>query len=108
VQVSVRLKIENASEGYLATLTQRDNRGKIVGRPSVFHVSSKEEAKRQAKTLAQSLGLRVYGIVDKATAGAALHPSQSDPAESAEPGSDKRRAEEEHRPWAVPGVGKSF
>ena len=106
--MSVRLKIENASEGYLATLSERDGRGKVVGHPSVFHVSSKEEAKRQAKTLAQSLGLKVYGIVDKATAGAAVHPAKPDPTKAADLGSDKRRAEEEHRPWAVPGVGKSF
>jgi hypothetical protein len=106
--MSVRLKIESASEGYLATLSQRDDRGKVVGRPSVFHVSSKEEAKRQAKTLAQSLGLKVYGIVDKAAAGAALHPPKRDPVESADLGTDKRRAEEEHRPRAVPGVGKCF
>jgi hypothetical protein len=107
VQVSVRLKIESAGEGYLATLSQRDDRGKVVGHPSVFRVSSKEEAKRQAKTLAHSLGLKVYGIVDKAAAGAALHPSRRDPAETTGPGTDERRAEE-HRPWAVPGVGKSF
>ena len=92
--MSVRLKIESASEGFLATLSQRDDRGKVVGHPSVFHVSSKEEAKRRAKTLARSLGLKVYGIVDKATAGAALHPSQRDPTESADLGSDKRRAED--------------
>ena len=104
--MSVRLKIESASEGYLATLSQRDERGKVVGHPSVFRVSSKEEAKRHAKTLAQSLGLKVYGIVDKATAGAALHPSKRDPAEASDPGIDKRSAEEDHPPWAVPGVGK--
>jgi uncharacterized protein YggE len=32
-------------------------------------VSSKEEAKQQAKTLARSLGLKVYGIIDKTDAG---------------------------------------
>jgi len=47
-------------------------------------VGTKEEAKQQAKTLARSLGLKVYGIVDKSGM-------------SEEPG-----------PWLVPGVGKSF
>jgi hypothetical protein len=37
----------------------------VVGAPSVFLVGTKEEAKQQAKTLARSLGLKVYGIVDK-------------------------------------------
>lgn len=106
--MSVRLKIESASEGYLATLSQRDDRGKVVGHPSVFRVGSKEEAKRQAKTLAQSLGLKVYGIVDKATAGTAPHPSKRDPGEAADPGADKGSTEEDHPPWAVPGVGKYF
>ena len=56
----------------------------MIGTPSVFLVGSKEEANRQAKTLARSLGLKVYGIVDKTGTG------------------------EEPRPWLVPGVGKSL
>jgi len=63
--MSVRLKIENSSEGLVATVSQRDDAGKTVGAPSVFLVGTKEEAKQQAKTLARSLGLKVYGIVDK-------------------------------------------
>ena len=63
--MSVRLKIENSSGGLVATVSQRDDAGKVVGAPSVFLVGTKEEAKRQAKTLARSLGLKVYGIVDK-------------------------------------------
>jgi hypothetical protein len=54
--VSVRLKIENSRGGLVATISQRDNVGKVIGRPSVFLVGSKEEAKQQAKTLARSLG----------------------------------------------------
>jgi uncharacterized protein YggE len=42
-----------------------------------------EEAKQRAKTLAQSLGLKLYGIIDKTGAG------------------------DEPRPWLVPGVGNS-
>jgi hypothetical protein len=80
--VSVRLKIEDSSEGLVATISQRDDAGKTVGRPSVVRVGTKEEAKQQAKTLARSLGLKVYGIVDKAG--------------------------EESQPWLVPGVEKSL
>jgi hypothetical protein len=82
--VSVRLKIEDSREGLVATISQRDDAGKAIGRPSVFLVASREEAKRQAKTLARSLGLKVYGIVDKTATS------------------------EEPRPWFVPGVGSSI
>lgn len=66
--MSVRLKLENSSEGLVATISQRDDAGKVVGAPSVRLVETKDEAKRQAKTLARSLGLKVYGIVDKSNA----------------------------------------
>jgi hypothetical protein len=82
--VSVHLKIEESSEGLLATISQRDDAGKVIGTPSVLLVRSKEEAKQQAKKLARSLGLKVYGIVDKSGTG------------------------EQPRPWLVPGVGKSI
>ena len=82
--MSVRLKIEDSREGLVATISQRDDAGKMIGRPSVFLVASREEAKQQAKTLARSLGLKVYGIVDKS-------------------GTSK-----EPRPWLVPGVGNSI
>jgi hypothetical protein len=83
VVVSVRLKIENSREGLVATISQRDDAGKVIGRPSVSLVGSKEEAKQQAKTLARSLGLKLYGIVDKTG------------------------ARDEPHPWLVPGVGNS-
>ena len=54
--MSVRLKIENSREGLVATISQRDDTGKVIGRSSVSLVGSKEEAKQQAKTLARSLG----------------------------------------------------
>lgn len=82
--MSVRLKIEDSREGLVATISQRDDAGKVIGRPSVFRVASREEAKQQAKTLARSLGLKVYGIVDKSGTS------------------------EEPRPWLVPGVGNSI
>jgi hypothetical protein len=65
--VSVRLKIEDSREGLVATISQRDDTGRVIGPPSIFLVDSKEEAKQQAKTLARSLGLKVYGVVDKST-----------------------------------------
>jgi hypothetical protein len=33
--VSVRLKIEDSREGLVATISQRDDTGKVIGRPSV-------------------------------------------------------------------------
>jgi hypothetical protein len=82
--VAVRLKIEDSREGLVATISQRDDTGKVIGRPSIFLVGSKEEARQRAKTLARSLGLKAYGIVDKTATDAAP------------------------RPWLVPGVGKSL
>lgn len=81
--MSVRLKLEDSREGLVATLSQRDDTGKVIGRPSVSLVDSKEEAKQKAKALARSLGLKVYGIVDKTEA-------------------------EQSRPWLVPGVGNTL
>ena len=82
--MSVRLKIEDSREGLVATISQRDDAGRVIGRPSVFLAASKDEAKQQAKALARSLGLKAYGIVDKTG------------------------ATEETRPWLVPGVGGSI
>jgi hypothetical protein len=63
--LSVRLKLEDSREGLLATISQRNDAGQITGRPSIFLVSNKKEAKHRAKTLARNLGLKTYGIVDK-------------------------------------------
>ena len=82
--MSVRLKIEDSRGGMVATISQRDDAGNVIGRPSIFLVVSKEEAKQQAKTVARSLGLKVYGIVDKTGTS------------------------DEPHPWLVPGVGKSI
>ena len=67
----VRLKLEDTSDGLLATISQRDDNRKISGTPSAFLVGDKEEAKRKAKALARSLGLKTYGIVDKTSGDAA-------------------------------------
>jgi len=79
--MTIRLKLEDSREGLVATISQRDETGKAIGSPSVFRVDSKDEAKQKAKKLARSLGLKVYGIVDKT-------------------GTD-----EAAQPWQVPGVG---
>jgi hypothetical protein len=68
-KLSVRLKLENSREGLVATISQRDDAGKITGHPAIFIVSSKEEAKQRARALARTLGLKSYGIVDKTAAG---------------------------------------
>ena len=66
--MSVRLKLEDSRKGLVATISERDDAGKITGRPSIFIVDSKEEAKQRAKALARTLGLKTYGIVDKTSA----------------------------------------
>ena len=61
----VRLKIENTREGLVATISQRDDDGKTTGRPSIFLVGDKDEAKQRAKAVARALGLKTYGVVDR-------------------------------------------
>ena len=59
----VRLKLEETREGLVATISQRGDDGKITGRPSIFLVRGKEEAKQRAKAVARDLGLN--GVVGK-------------------------------------------
>jgi hypothetical protein len=66
----VRLKLEDTRQGLVATIYQRDDDGKITGRPAIFLVAGKEEAKQKAKELARSLGLKTYGVVDKTSSRA--------------------------------------
>ena len=106
--MSVRLKIEDGREGIVATISQRDDMGKLIGRPLVFPVSSKEEAKQQAKTLARSLGLKVYGIIDKTDADGSRSSPQDDPAETVGSDADYTKTKEVQPPWSVPGVEKSL
>ena len=63
--MSIRLKLEDSREGLVATISERNDAGKVIGSPSTFLVSSKEEAKQRTKALARTLGLKTYGIVDK-------------------------------------------
>ena len=73
-KLSVRLKLEDSREGLVATISERDDAGKITGNPAIFLVDNKEEAKQRAKALARTRGLKTYGIVDK-TSTAGLPPS---------------------------------
>ncbi len=66
--LTVRLKLEDGQDGLVATISQRNEAGKVTGRPSVFLGGTKEEAKERAKELARALGLKTYGIVDKTAA----------------------------------------
>jgi hypothetical protein len=68
--LSVRLKLEDSREGLVATLSERNDTGKVTGHPSIFLVATKEEAKDRAKALARTLGLKTYGVVDKTSTAA--------------------------------------
>ena len=61
----VRLKLEESRDGLVATISERDADGKIVGPPRIFLVRSKEEAKKRASAVAKGLGLTSYRIVNK-------------------------------------------
>ena len=61
----VRLKLEDTHQGLVATIYQRGDDRKVTGRPSIFLVKGKEEAKEKAKAVARALGLKTYGVVDK-------------------------------------------
>lgn len=106
--MSVRLKIEDSHEGFLATISQRDDSGKMIGRPSVFPVSSKEEAKQQAKTLARSLGLKAFGVIDKTDAGGSPRSPQHDRVGAVASNTEHTKTKEVPPPWSVPGVEKSL
>jgi hypothetical protein len=107
-EMSVHLKIEERRAGLVATISQRDGEGNVIGHPSVELVASAAEAKQLAKTLAQSLGLKVYGMVDKTKSAA--HPGKPPGtiAKAARRDADPTAAEKEPPPWLVPGVGKSL
>lgn len=106
--MSVHLKIEEGPEGLMATLSQRDGDGKPIGQPSVGIVASTAEAKRRAKTLAQSLGLKVYGLIDKTKSADGPKKPPKAVADTGDGDRLSNAAEEERPPWLVPGVGKSL
>jgi hypothetical protein len=106
--MSVHLKIEEAREGVTATLSQRDDEGKVIGHPSVGHVANATEARQLAKTLAQSLGLKVYRVIDKTkSVGRSEKPSET-AANTIQRDADPDAAKREPPPWLVPGVGESL
>lgn len=106
--MSVHLKIEESGDGLLATLSQRDGDGKLIGHPSVKPIANVAEAKLQAKTLAQSLGLKVYGFIDKTKSAARPTKPPKAIADPGDSGGRSNAADEGRPPWLVPGVGKSL
>lgn len=60
----VRLVIEATKTGLKATLREQDDAGAYSNTKS-FAVASVEQAKRRAATLARSLGLPTYNLVDR-------------------------------------------
>lgn len=63
----VRLTIQEATDGFRATLSQRDDDSKAtIGQPETFVAKTKDEAKRRARQLARKLGLPTYRVIDKA------------------------------------------
>lgn len=101
--MSVHLKIENSREGLVASLFQRDDEGKVIGHPSVGLVASATEAKQLAKTLALSLGLKVYGVIDKTKSARRVETPPRTVTKK-----DANAAADESPPWIVPGVAKSL
>ena len=73
----VRLKIEDTREGLVATISQRDDDGTVTGRPSIFLVGGKEEAKQRAKAAARALGLKTYRVLDRTSSRVSppIHPA---------------------------------
>jgi hypothetical protein len=106
--MSVHLKIEEAREGVMATLSQRDDEGKVIGHPTVGLVASATEARKLAKTLAQSLGLKVYRVIDKTKSASQPAKPFETPAKTVQLHVDPDGAKGEPPPWLVPGVGKSL
>ena len=62
--MTIRLKLEDSQEGLMATLSERNDDGKVIGKPSIFRVGTKEAIQR-AKALARTRALKTYSIVDK-------------------------------------------
>jgi hypothetical protein len=106
--MSVHLRIEETHEGVMATLSQRDDQGKVLGHPSARLVASAAEARQLAKTLAQSLGLKVYHVIVKTQSASRAEKSSETTPKTAQHHADPDAAKGEPPPWLVPGVGKSL
>ena len=62
----VRLTIDQNGAGFRAMISKRDDESKgTIGNPEIFLVHTKEEAKKRAKDLARTLGLKTYRVVDR-------------------------------------------
>ena len=107
--MSVHLKIEETHGGIMATLSQRDDEGTLIGHPSIELVASATEARQLAKTLAQSLGLKVYRVIDKTkSAGHLEKPPETTTGTVQRDGDQNAAKGDPPPPWLVPGVGKSL
>jgi hypothetical protein len=107
-KMSVHLRIEETHEGVTATLSQRDDQGKVIGRPSVGPVASAAEARQLAKTLAQSLGLKVYHVIVKTKSFSRQEKTSETTPKPTKHDADPDAAKGQPPPWLVPGVGKSL
>jgi hypothetical protein len=74
----VRLTLEESRDDLLATISERDGDGKIVGPPRIFLVRTKEEAKKRASAVAKDLGLTSYRIMDKSRTPQEQNPPTSE------------------------------
>jgi hypothetical protein len=113
--MSVHLRIEKTQEGVTATLSQRDDEGKVIGDPSVGLVAGPAEARQLAKALAQSLGLKVFRVIDKTKSASQPGKPSKTPEKPSETNGKTMpfdtglaAATGEPPPWLVPGVGKSL
>jgi hypothetical protein len=106
--MSVHLRIEKSQEGVTATLSQRDDEGKVIGHPSVGLVGSPAEARQLAKALAQSLGLKVFRVIDKTKSASQPEKPSETAANTIQLDAGPKAATGELPPWLVPGVGKSL
>jgi len=62
----IRLTIQNTDGAIRAEISKRDDLGhRIKGGSEVFVVPTKEEAKKRARSVARSLGLKTYRVVDR-------------------------------------------
>lgn len=105
--MSVHLKIEEGPEGLVPTLSKRDGDGKPIGQPSVGIVAGTAEAKRR-ETLAQLLGLKVYGLIDKTKSAADPKKPPKAVTDTGDGDGRSNAAKKERPPWLVPGIGKSL
>jgi hypothetical protein len=52
----VRLKMEDAREGLVATISQRNDDGKITGRPSIFSSGTRKKQNKEREQWREAWG----------------------------------------------------